>query len=87
MHLSILYIALLTTLLNKSYYIIHNLYAVIHIVYHFSHSMYIHGVNDVRQTEIDAAEPLVPVTSALDLRWLLKSRVVMSLQQKGSSRR
>ena len=26
------------------------------------------GVNDVRQTEIDAAEPLVPETSAVDLR-------------------
>jgi hypothetical protein len=35
--------------------------------------MCLHGVNDVRQTEIDAAEPLVPETSALDLRWLLKS--------------
>jgi len=42
--------------------------------------MYIHGVNDVRQTEIDTAEPLVPETSALDLRWLLKK--VMSIQQK-----
>ena len=30
--------------------------------------MYIHEVNDVRQTEIDAAEPLVPETSAVDLR-------------------
>jgi len=44
--------------------------------------MYIHGVNDVRQTEIDAAEPLVSETSALDLRWLLKSRKVMSIQHK-----
>jgi hypothetical protein len=61
------------TLLNKSYYIIHKLYAVIHTVYHFRHSRYIHAVHDVRQTEIYAAEPLVPVTSALDLRWLLKS--------------
>jgi len=42
--------------------------------------MYIHGVN-VRQTEINAGEPLVPETSALDLRWFLKSRKVMSLQQ------
>jgi len=73
---------LLTTLLNKSYYIIHKLNAVIHTVYHLSHSMYIHGVNDVRQTEINAAEPFVPETSALDLRWLLKSRKVMSRQQK-----
>ena len=44
--------------------------------------MYIHEVNDVRQTEIDAAEPLVPETSAVDLRWLLKSRKVMSLPHK-----
>ena len=56
----------------------HNLSAVIHTVYHFSHSMYIHGVNDVRQTEIDAAEPLVPETSALDLRWFLKSRKIVT---------
>ena len=40
------------------------------------HSMYIHEVNDVRQTEIDAAEPLVSETSAVDLRWLLKSSYV-----------
>jgi len=49
--------------------------------------MYIHGFNDVRQTEIDAAEPLVPETSAVDLRWLLKGREVMSIQKKVSSRR
>jgi len=30
--------------------------------------VYIYRVNDVRQTEIDAAEPLVPETSAVDLR-------------------
>jgi hypothetical protein len=29
--------------------------------------MYIHGVNDARQTEIHAAEPLQPETSARDL--------------------
>jgi hypothetical protein len=40
--------------------------------------VYIHGVNDVRQTEIDAAEPLVPETSALDLRWFLKSRKIVT---------
>jgi len=51
------------------------LYAVIHSMYHFRHSVYKPGVNDVRQTEIDAAGPLVPETSALDLRWLLKSYV------------
>jgi len=63
-----IYIALLTTLLNKSYYIIHKLNAVIPTVYELSHSIYIYRVNDVRQTEIDAAEPLVPETSAVDLR-------------------
>jgi hypothetical protein len=41
--------------------------------------MYLHGVNDVGQTEIEAAEPLVPKTSALDLRWLLKRWKVTSL--------
>jgi hypothetical protein len=30
--------------------------------------MYIYRVDDVRQTEIDAAKPLVPETSGLDLR-------------------
>jgi len=64
----ILYIALLTALLNKSYYIIHELFAVIHTVYHFSHSLYIYRVNGVRQNEIDAVEPLVSETSGVDLR-------------------
>jgi hypothetical protein len=77
-----LYIVLLTTLLSESFYIVHKLYALFHTVYHFSHSMYIHGVNDVRQTETHSAEPLVPETSALDLRWLVKSSKVMSLEQK-----
>jgi hypothetical protein len=30
-------------------------------------------LNDARQIEIHAAEPLQPEISALDLRWLLKS--------------
>jgi hypothetical protein len=40
---------------------------------YFSQLLKIHGVNDVRQTEIHTAEPLVPEPSALTLRWLLKS--------------
>jgi len=38
---------------------------------HFSQILNIHGVNDVRQTEIHTAEPLSPVS--LRLSWLLKS--------------
>jgi hypothetical protein len=38
---------------------------------HPSQLLNIHGVNDVRQTEIHTAEPLVP--EPLKLRWLLKS--------------
>ena len=41
--------------------------------------MYKRGVNDARQTEIDAAEQLVPETSALDLRCLLKSSFTINL--------
>jgi len=33
----------------------------------------VHGVNDVRQTEIHTTEPLVPEPSALILSWLFKS--------------
>jgi hypothetical protein len=33
---------------------------------HFSQLLNIHGVNDVRQTEIHTAEPLVPESSAFD---------------------
>jgi hypothetical protein len=35
---------------------------------HLSQLLNIHGVNDVRQTEIYTAEPLVPDTSALKFR-------------------
>ena len=62
-----LYIVLLTTLLSESFYVVHKLCSLFHTVYHFSHSMYVHGVNDVRQTATHAAEPLVPETSALEL--------------------
>jgi hypothetical protein len=40
---------------------------------HFSQLLNVHGVNDVRQTEIQTAESLVPESSALSLRWLLNS--------------
>ena len=34
---------------------------------HFSLLLNIHGVNDVRQTELHTAEPLVPEPSAFDI--------------------
>jgi hypothetical protein len=40
---------------------------------HFFQILNIHGVSDVRQAEIHAAEPLVPEPSALRLSWILKS--------------
>ena len=39
----------------------------------FSQILNVHGVNDVRQTEIHTAEPLVPEPSASEVEWLLKS--------------
>jgi hypothetical protein len=33
---------------------------------HFSHLLNVHGVNDVRQTEIRTAEPLVPQPSTFE---------------------
>jgi hypothetical protein len=39
----------------------------------FSQLLSVHGVNDARQTEIHAAEPLVPEPVPLRLSWLLKS--------------
>jgi len=33
---------------------------------HFSHLLIVHEVNDVRQTEIDTAEPLVPDSNAFE---------------------
>ena len=35
----------------------------------------VHGINDVRQTEIHTEEPLVPSPVPLSLRWLLKSYI------------
>ena len=34
---------------------------------HFFHLLNVHGVNDVRQTELHTAEPLVPEPSAFDV--------------------
>jgi len=39
---------------------------------YFFQLLNVHGVNDVRQTEIHTAEPLVPQPSALSLSWVLK---------------
>jgi len=35
---------------------------------HFSQLLNIHGINDVRQTEIHTAEPLVPELSAFEVK-------------------
>jgi len=40
---------------------------------HFSQLFIVHGNNDVRQTELHTAEPLVSELSVLRLRWLLKN--------------
>jgi hypothetical protein len=40
---------------------------------HFSQLLNVHGVNDVRQTEIQTAEPLIPKPVPLSLRWLMKT--------------
>jgi len=41
---------------------------------HFLLLLNVHGVNEVRQTEIHTAEPLMPELSALSLRWLWKAK-------------
>ena len=40
---------------------------------HFSQLLNVHGVNDVRQTEINTAEPLVMNQVPLRLSWLFRS--------------
>jgi len=40
---------------------------------YFSQILNVHGFNDVRQTEIHTAEPLVISQVPLSFRWLLKS--------------
>jgi len=39
----------------------------------FSQLLNILGVNDVRQTELRTAEPLVPEPSAFDFEWAIES--------------
>jgi hypothetical protein len=39
---------------------------------HFSQQLNVHGVNDVRQTEIHTAEPLVPVLSASEVEMVIE---------------
>jgi hypothetical protein len=39
---------------------------------HFSQLLNIHGVNDVRQTEVDTAEPLVPEPSAFEVEMAIE---------------
>jgi hypothetical protein len=36
--------------------------------------IYVHGVNDVRQTEIHTAEPLVPETSSFETELAIKKQ-------------
>ena len=40
---------------------------------HFSQLLNVHGVNDIRQTEIHTAEPLVPEPSALDFEMAVEN--------------
>ena len=40
--------------------------------YHFSQLLNVHGVNDVRQTEIHTAEPLVPEPSAFEFEMTIE---------------
>jgi hypothetical protein len=39
---------------------------------HFSQLMIVHGVNDVRQTEIHTTEPLVPEPSAFEVEMVIE---------------
>jgi hypothetical protein len=55
---------------------------------HFSQSLNVHGVNDVGQTEIHTADPLVPEMSAFELEVAIenlkryKSLLIIPLQEK-----
>ena len=40
---------------------------------HFSQLLNVHGVNDVRQTEMHAAEPLVPEPSNFEVEVAIKN--------------
>jgi hypothetical protein len=51
---------------------------------HFSQLLNIHGVNDVRQTELHTAEPLVPEPSAIEVELAnekLKSHKSLGIDQ------
>jgi len=37
---------------------------------HFSQLLNVHGINDVRQTEINSAEPIVPEPNASEIKML-----------------
>jgi hypothetical protein len=39
---------------------------------HFSQLLYVHGINDVRQTEIHTAEPLVPEPSVSEVKMVIE---------------
>ena len=47
---------------------------------YISQVLKVHGVNDVRQTEIHTSEPLVPEPSVCGLSWLLKSKKITNHQ-------
>ena len=39
---------------------------------HFSHLLYVHGVNDVRETEIHTAEPQLPEPSVFEIEMVIE---------------
>jgi len=39
---------------------------------HFSQLFNVHGISDVRQTEIDTAEPLVPESSSFEVKMAIE---------------
>ena len=47
---------------------------------HFSQLLNIHGVNDVRQTELHMAEPLVPEPSGFELELAIEKQKVTNHQ-------
>ena len=49
--------------------------------YHSCQSQHVHGVNDVRQTEMHAAEPLVPKPSASEVETAIE-KLALGLQSK-----
>ena len=50
---------------------------------HFSQLLNIHGVNDIRQTELHAAEPKVPEPSAFGVELVIEKPEVTSHQLQG----